>query len=774
MILRQRIPALALLLLAICLVYSNSFSNSFHFDDFHTITDNPAVRSLGNLRRIFTDTTAFSVLPANQTYRPVVTASLALDYALGRGYVPFWFHLSTLVWFLALVALLFFFFERLLDRVQAAAANRWLALGVAAWFGLHPAMAETVNYVIQRGDLYCTLGCVAALFLFARLPHLRRFGIYLLPFGLAMLSKPPAAVFPILLLLYVFFFETDGLPFSRRWSRSFLAAAPALGVTAVLLWLQSAMTPKTFLPSIISPADYRLTQPFVWLRYCGALFLPLHLNVDTDLQPISTLNAAAFSGLLFILALLATIAYTMTRRRLYPIAFGLLWFVLTQLPTSLYPLSEVENDHRMFFSFPGLMLAVLWALYLAHGRLRAPVAGGSPDRSWLSPTAAVTAALCLCGYAYGAHRRNEVWRSEPTLWADDVAKSPHNGRGLMIYGLTRMNAGDASGALKLFNSALRYTPNYPTLEINLGIVNGLLAAEGKPELVPIAEAHFQRAIALAPGDDTTHAYYGRWLLGQGRLTQATAQLGTAVSLNAQRELQRDLLLSAYEQSGDTVAAQRLARETLTVLPGDAVATAALSGNLHAQPATPAVSLINASLEAYRTGQFQQSVNDAQQALAADPHSAEAWNNLGAGYGALGQWDSAIAAEQQALKLSPGLRIAQNNLRWFLSSRTSAGRMGDAKHSAARGVEVAADINLSLTLNQQGRYAESIAAAQKALALNPASAEAWNNIAADEEAMHRWDTAIAAARKAVAIRPDFQLAKNNLAWAEQQKAAGAKP
>ncbi len=72
-----------MLLLAVCLVYSNSLANGFHFDDFHTVTDNPAVRSVRNLRRIFTDTTAFSVLPANQTYRPVVTASLALDYATG-------------------------------------------------------------------------------------------------------------------------------------------------------------------------------------------------------------------------------------------------------------------------------------------------------------------------------------------------------------------------------------------------------------------------------------------------------------------------------------------------------------------------------------------------------------------------------------------------------------------------------------------------------------------------------------------------------------------
>ncbi len=70
------------------------------------------------------------------------------------------------------------------------------------------------------------------------------------------------------------------------------------------------------------------------------------------------------AGLLFVVALVAAIWLTARRRRLYPIAFGLLWFVVTLLPTSLYPLSEVENDHRMFFCFPGLILAVVWSAWL--------------------------------------------------------------------------------------------------------------------------------------------------------------------------------------------------------------------------------------------------------------------------------------------------------------------------------------------------------------------------------------------------------------------------
>jgi len=216
----------ALLVVAICIAYANSFQNAFQFDDFHTIIDNPAIRSLRNVPRFFTDATTFSVLPTNRTYRPVVSTSLAMDYWLGRGYTPFWFHASTFVLFLVLVWLLFELYRLILDKVRPAAINEWLALFGAAWFGLHPAMAETINYVIQRGDLYCTLGCVAALYVFARYPEKRRTGLYLLPFALAMLSKPPAAVFPLLLALYYYFFETHEASPLRRLRKALAAAVP--------------------------------------------------------------------------------------------------------------------------------------------------------------------------------------------------------------------------------------------------------------------------------------------------------------------------------------------------------------------------------------------------------------------------------------------------------------------------------------------------------------------------------------------------------------------
>src|ERR1700724_4568829 len=84
----------ALLLIALLAAYANHFHNSFHFDDGHTILNNASIRDLRNIPLFFRDATTFSALPSSQSYRPLVSTLLAIDYQLAHGLQPFWFHLS--------------------------------------------------------------------------------------------------------------------------------------------------------------------------------------------------------------------------------------------------------------------------------------------------------------------------------------------------------------------------------------------------------------------------------------------------------------------------------------------------------------------------------------------------------------------------------------------------------------------------------------------------------------------------------------------------------
>src|SRR5919109_2286252 len=124
----QRMPiaprknALALLggtvlLFVLFAAYANHFHNSFHFDDAHTIETNTAIRELRNIPLFFCDATTFSSLPSNQSYRPLVSALLAIDYQLAGGLHAFWFHISIFALFVALTLLLAFVIHCVLEIV---------------------------------------------------------------------------------------------------------------------------------------------------------------------------------------------------------------------------------------------------------------------------------------------------------------------------------------------------------------------------------------------------------------------------------------------------------------------------------------------------------------------------------------------------------------------------------------------------------------------------------------------------------------------------------
>jgi len=653
---KETVLSFCVLLGTVFFAYSNHFENSFHFDDSHTILNNPYIQDLQNLRLFFTDTRTFSSLPANRVYRPLVTASLALDYALAGGLNSAYFHASTFFWFLLQLVLMYTLFRKLCDLARPDPANRWAALIAASLYGVHPAIAETVNYVIQRGDLYSTLGVIAALVVYVSMPQWRKSGLYLVPVALALLSKPPALVFPLILFTYIWLFE------ERKLSRALTRCVPALLVTGMLGYLLVAMTPATFAPAPGSAYAYRMTQPLVALRYFRTFFIPNRLSADSDLAPVkSMLDQGAWTGFLFITMLIVVAGWCSQRPAWRPAAFGLWWFLLGLAPTSLFPLAEVENDHRLYFPFVGLVLAVTWcgALWI-YGR--------RPMRWPLTVSLAALCAVTLAASIWATRQRNEVWRNDESLWLDVTLKSPRNGRGLMNYGLTQMEKGDFRKALDYFERAAVFTSAYSVLEINRGIADGALNRDGE------ADEHFVRAIKLAPNAAEGYFFYGRWLGQKYRRPEAIVYLQQAASANPDYMPARYLLMEMYAEQSDWVRLRGAAESVLLQFPSDATATRFLTRanspdresadfRVAGTPPRTAEDYVNLSLAYHRVGKFQECLAAARQALKLRPDYAEAFNNIAAAYEELEMWDLAIEAARQALRIRPDFQLARNNLQW---------------------------------------------------------------------------------------------------------------
>lgn len=653
------LAALCGLLALVGLTYTDHFHNAFHFDDSHAVVENPYIRDLHNIPRFFTDGATSSALPANRVYRPVVMTSLAVDYWLGRGLQPLWFHISTFFWFLVQLGLMFLLFRSILDRSRPAGAgggsfaNAWVALFAVALYGVHPVMAETVNYIIQRSDLYAALAVIAGLVMYIELPGLRRFGLYLLPVVAGILSKATAAVFPALLFAWIWLFDDSGV------KRALRRTMPALLVTGAVSWFTIRMTPPTYVTGAFSAYAYRITQPAVLLGYFLKFFVPLGLSADTDrVAKSSFLQEDIVYGFVFILAATGIALWCTKRRELRPIGFGLAWFLITSLPTSVIALAEVENDHRMYLPFVGLTLSVCWAAALLIER-----------RGIAAKVFLPVCALVLIAFALGTWERNQVWRTDESLWRDVTIKSPNNGRGLMNYGLTLMEKGRYPEALAYFDRALAHNPNYYILEINLAIANGAMGKSND------AERHFQRAIQLAPADASAQYFYARWLAGAQRAAEAIEHLKIAIRENPDYVYARYLLMQLDAAAGDASGLRQEAQETLARFPEDATAKSwlARAAQIHTPPPSASSSpgsttlsadqYLNLSLSLYKAGKYVDCIAAARQALKIRPNYAEAWNNIGAAYNAMSRWDQGIAAEQHAIRLKPGFQLAKNNLAW---------------------------------------------------------------------------------------------------------------
>lgn len=696
----------ALLLLAVLLVYSNHFDNDFHFDDSHTIVNNVYIRDLSNIPAFFTDASTFSSLPSNQSYRPVLSSSLALDHFLGGGLKRTWFHGTSFLLFCLQGVLMYFFFRRLLrlSGWNNSFAGQ-LSLVAVAWYLLHPVQAETVNYLIARGEILSTVFLLAALLVWPADQNWKRIIVSLILVSVGALSKIPAVLFAPLLLLFLWMFrEGKGSLFRVLSFRQLSVVWPAWAVGVALYLFIRKMEPN-WVPGGESAWNYLITQPWVILHYFISLFFPFSLNADTDMVTLDSVWDWRFiSGILFILVLILAALRLSRVRELRPASFGIFWFLLTLLPTSSFiPLSEVMNDHRMYLPFVGLILAVVvLAGYLYNSYLKNQYASGdvmlsgvetmeSSKRSLFDSTqndpktifeiafgsrslwTYVVITLILLAFGYGTYQRNNVWDTDQSLWKDVTEKSPKNARGLMNYGLSLMKTGEIAQAENYFKKGLALWPHYPYLHINMAI------AQFAQQRVDSAEIHFRKALELAPALPEAYYYYAASLTNLGREEEAIGLLQQCLKLAPAHAEARQLLMLLYYNRSEFDKLKSLAEETLNILPDDpqTLQMLQLAGEgkskimvlqeqLAAQP-TPE-GYLSLSLEFHKAGKFIECIEAAHKALVLKPDYSLAWNNICSAYNQLGEWDKAIEAGEKAVSLDPHSQLAKNNLEWALLNK----------------------------------------------------------------------------------------------------------
>lgn len=363
------------LIVGVALVaYSNSFYVPFHFDDRPNILQNPNIQmrvlSWDRLGQFFSNTYEVSI-------RVFSYFTFALNFHFG-GFNVFYYHLVNFIihvtagiflyWFLMLTLNLPYLKEK-----YGAIAYR-VALFTSLIFITHPIQTQSVTYIVQRMTSMAGMFYLLAMLLYVKgrlSPGNGRyvyFGGAGLTYLLGIFSKENAAILPLFVLLYEFYFFQN-LTMSPKGKKVLMT----VGFIVVLIaFVGLAIWGKRYYELLVEGYKIRdftlgervLTQFRVVLYYLTLLAYPhpSRLNLDYDF-PVSKTMIDPITTLISILVVAGLIGYSVwVAKKNSLLSFCILWyFGNLVIESSIFPL-EMVYEHRLYL--PSVGPFVLFSLLL--------------------------------------------------------------------------------------------------------------------------------------------------------------------------------------------------------------------------------------------------------------------------------------------------------------------------------------------------------------------------------------------------------------------------
>ncbi len=496
------------------LAYAATLAHGFAFDDGIVIERNKLIRSLSRVPDLFrSGEWAGGDLEA-RAYRPLASATYALNYAAG-ALTPWGYHLANVL------------LHALTSAGILLLALRWrvplAAAGVAALvFAAHPVHVEAVANVAGRKDVLATLFLVSM-----ALAHrwaLRRRGaalaVPLLAYAAAMFSKEIGVV-GLALVAAEDLLVPDERAGSPRRARIALyagyAAALALYLVAYGRALGGLHAPDVAF--VDNPAAHAgtaarlLTGAAVLWKGLALQLLPLGLSPDYsyDALPIAA-SAVDPRVVLAVLAFVAWGAAGIRLRRTAPaVLLGLVWYLVPLLPASNLPFAVGTIFGERLLYAPSIGFAVVAALALdaALGRAAA--------RARVSVAAGIALVLGAATVRYAA-----TWASDETLFTAAARAVPRSAKVQVKLAEVSLAQRRPADALAHAEAALAILPD---LERVRPLAARALAALGRtPDAVAVAAEEIRRR----PHDADALYVMGMLLRDQGHIDEAAGTWRRAI------------------------------------------------------------------------------------------------------------------------------------------------------------------------------------------------------------------------------------------------------
>ena len=695
------LAAFLLITVVTFLVYSNTFSSSFHFDDTTSIVENRSIRNLNNF------------YPPSGT-RYIGYLSFALNYYAG-GLEVFGYHFvniiihiinALLVWWLVVLTFRTPFIKQApIDGSQLA---KYIAITSSLLFAIHPIQTQAVTYIVQRFASLATLFYILSLALYIKSRLLspsplegegrgegslrgrrpKQFFFYLLSLFsaiLAMKTKEISFTLPFLVILYEFMFFTprpsiphkeggiggvgiaspspsslrgqshkQSQPLRRGFSvpKRFLYLLPYL-LTMLIIPLSIIGTDKplgdivgelrgaTYEVEDISRKVYLLTQFRVITTYIRLLFLPINQNLDYD-YPLShsLFEIGTFLSFLLLIMIFILAIYLFIRSRSTRNTYSLLAsFGIFWFFITLSVESSIIPIRDVIYEHRVYLPSVGFIVAISAAAFYSINYARERLGIKISLLPATIILLLVTGFplSIAAYKRNFIWKNEVVLWKDVISKGPGNARGYNNLGDAYYKTGLLNEAIGEFTKALQIAPEYVDAIYNLGAVH-----HDKGNIIKAVE-QYEKAHKIAP--EHIDALYNLAIVyqNQGNVLKAIEYYEKAHKIAPDLADILDNLAFAYATTGRMQEAEITYQKLLKL-----------------EPNWPDIHY-NLGLLNQQHGRIEEAIKEYRKSLEIKPDFAATHNNLGSIYLSKGLIDEAIKEFKEVVRLQNSSAEAHYNL-----------------------------------------------------------------------------------------------------------------
>lgn len=431
-----------------CLVlYINSLSGEFVWDDQSFVVDNPAIKHLTNLPSFFTDyKTGATKELSSDVYRPLTTFSYALDFFFW-GLNSFGYHLTNIILHSANSMLVFVLLMLLCGDFFAAFFGSLI-------FVSHPVQTEAVCWISGRSSvLFLLFYLLAFIFYIRALREDKKyfFAVSLIFFVLSLFSKEMAVTLPLVLMLYDLHFPLREKVKARisRYAAYFL-----LVFFYIILRITIVGKVGQF-EGWGGPYTIFLTMSNVIVDYVRILFFPFKLCAVGYYIPIvsSLKEGNTIISLLLFFVVAGSLPFLFKKAKIF--SFSIFFFFLTLLPVlNIIPIKALEADRFLYLPSIGFCLLIASVASKYNARLNNNAAAKK------SVLVIVLAALLLFLYSLRTSFRVEDWKDEVVLSKKTVDVSPSSAWALTTLAANLFERGKYVKAIEPLEKAIRLSPEY--------------------------------------------------------------------------------------------------------------------------------------------------------------------------------------------------------------------------------------------------------------------------------------------------------------------------